>query len=162
MEINKKMVVLLSVAIFVLYGCATQNENTSEIVQDISTIKIVNECKADTCDSKIISESIEPLKFKQKIGSGEYVVIDIRTPEEHQEEHIDTKQQNIDIYADDFSDEIKKLDKNKKYLIYCRSGSRTKMGLNRMKAFGFNEVYDLSGGINTWKENKFPTTKVNM
>lgn len=155
MEINKKIVVLWGVAIFVLYGCVAQSEDVVE-KNKTSAIKIVNECQADTCDDKIISESIDSVKFKQKIDSDEYVVIDIRTPEEHQEERIDTKQQNINIYADDFSDKIKKLDKNKKYLIYCRSGSRTKMGLNRMKAFGFDEVYDLDGGIIEWKKNNFP------
>jgi rhodanese-related sulfurtransferase len=31
------------------------------------------------------------------------------------------------------------------------------MGLNRMKAYGFKEAYDLEGGINAWKEAGFPT-----
>lgn len=161
MEINKKIGGLLSIFIFVLCGCATQSGDVVE-KNETSSIKVINECQAEKCDDVIISESVGAVEFKKKVDSGGYMVIDIRTPEEHQEEQINIEQQNIDIYADDFSDEIKKLERDKKYLIYCRSGSRTKMGLNRMKAFGFTEVYDLDGGFKEWEENKFPTTKVNM
>ena len=155
MDINKKLFFVSVASLIFLYGCGTDIEDVQQKEQKYTNLKIIQECYADEC-AEVISETVSAHEFKQKVDSNEYVVIDIRTPKEHQEEHIDAEQQNIDIYADNFSDKIKALDRNKKYLIYCRSGSRTKMGLNRMKAFGFDEVYDLDDGITEWKKSNFP------
>lgn len=85
------------------------------------------------------------------------VIIDVRTPEEFNNEHMQDAT-NIDYYSDDFNDELNKLDKTKTYVIHCRSGSRSAKALEIMKELGFREVYNM-GGIIQWKENGFPTTK---
>jgi len=51
------------------------------------------------------------------------------------------------------------LNKNKIYLIYCRSGRRSENALNMMKELDFREVYNMLGGINSWKAEGLPTTK---
>ena len=64
---------------------------------------------------------------------------------------------NVNFSSTAFRDELNKLDKNKTYLIYCRSGNRSAQALAVMKELDFNEVYD-AGGISEWINAGFPTT----
>ena len=84
----------------------------------------------------------------------DFVIIDVRTPQEFAEEHIENAL-NIDYYSETFRDELNKLDKNKTYLVYCRSGSRSRNALNIMKEPNFREAYNILGGINQWKAEGF-------
>jgi len=54
---------------------------------------------------------------------------------------------------------LNNLDKNKTYLIYCRSGARSGSALDIMAELNFREVYNILGGINQWKAEGFPTVK---
>ena len=82
----------------------------------------------------------------------------MRTPEEFGEGHIENAT-NIDFYSETFRDELDNLDKNKTYLIYCRSGGRSGKALDIMAELNFKEVYNILGGINQWKSEEFPTVK---
>lgn len=79
----------------------------------------------------------------------EFIIVDVRTPEEFEEGHIENSI-NINFYESNFEDQINNLDKDKKYLIYCRSGARSSKTLELMKELNFNEVYDLQGGFINW------------
>jgi rhodanese-related sulfurtransferase len=88
----------------------------------------------------------------------EFVIIDVRTPAEFAQRHIENAI-NIDYYSDTFSDETEALDKNKTYLIYCRSGARSSQALALMAVQNFSEVYNISGGINTWQAVGLPVVE---
>ena len=88
----------------------------------------------------------------------DFVIIDVRTPEEFAEGHIEDAI-NLDYYSETFRDELNTLDKNKTYLIYCRSGKRSGDALDIITELNFGEVYNMSGGIIQWKAEGFPTTK---
>jgi len=47
------------------------------------------------------------------------------------------------------------LDKNKTYLIYCRTGHRSGIAKSIFKQLGFREVENMVGGINRWKEEGY-------
>jgi rhodanese-related sulfurtransferase len=85
----------------------------------------------------------------------EFVIIDVRTPEEFAQGHLENAI-NIDYYSDTFSDETEALDKNKTYLIYCRSGARSSQALALMAVQNFTKVYNISGGINAWQAAGLP------
>ena len=87
----------------------------------------------------------------------DFVILDVRTPEEFTGGHIEDAI-NLDYYSETFRDELDKLDKNKKYLIYCRSGSRSGKALDIMEELNFREVYNMSGGILEWESEGLPTT----
>jgi rhodanese-related sulfurtransferase len=55
-----------------------------------------------------------------------------------------------------FKEELNKLNKTKKYLVYCRSGHRSGASVDVMKELGFIEIYNLEDGIIKWKEKGFP------
>ena len=88
----------------------------------------------------------------------DFVIIDVRTLEEFVAERIENAT-NIDFYSEAFRDELNKLDKNKTYLIYCRSGGRSGKALNIMAELNFKEVYNVSGGIIAWNAEELPTVK---
>ena len=92
-------------------------------------------------------------------GTAGIVLLDVRTPGEFTNERID-KAKNIDYIASSaFNDSIDKLDRNRIYLVYCATGSRSPGASARMQNKGFKNVYHLSGGINSWKREGLPTTK---
>ncbi|MFA5962267.1 MAG: rhodanese-like domain-containing protein [Parcubacteria group bacterium] len=84
--------------------------------------------------------------IKQKSHAGDFCILDVRTEKEFLSGAIPGAI-NLDIYAQDFSQKLNALDKNKTYLIYCRSGNRSKSALSLMKQLGFQYVYELDGGI---------------
>lgn len=88
----------------------------------------------------------------------DFVIIDVRTPEEFGEEHIENAT-NIDFYSEAFRDTLNTLNKNKTYLIYCEVGGRSGSALDIMAQLNFKEVYNILGGINQWKAEGFPTVK---
>jgi len=88
----------------------------------------------------------------------DFVIIDVRTRAEFVEEHIENAT-NIDFYSEAFRDMLNNLDKNKTYLIYCRSGARSGSALDIMAELNFREAYNILGGINQWKAEGFPTVK---
>lgn len=96
-------------------------------------------------------ESISPEQFKELKVSPEAVVLDVRTPKERFEEGFITE--NLINFEDpDFSSQIEELDKDKIYLLYCKTGGRSKNACHVMRSKGFERVVDLDGGISRWKE----------
>ncbi len=87
--------------------------------------------------------------------NSDFIILDIRTLEEYESGHLENSIR-IDFYSDDFEEQLDKLDKNKTYLIYCRSANRSSKALNIMQELGFKEVYHISGGINEWIAEGFP------
>lgn len=78
------------------------------------------------------------------------VILDVRTPEEY-EQGIIPNAINIDIYkGQGFIYLLEELDKTKNYYVYCHAGSRSAKGCEIMSEMGFQESYNLIGGISTW------------
>ena len=65
---------------------------------------------------------ISPADFKVK--SQDHTVIDIRTPKEFAEGHIEGAV-NINYFDKTFLEKISKFDKEEPLFLYCRSGNRT-------------------------------------
>ncbi len=76
-------------------------------------------------------------------------VIDVRTDAEYNEAHLPSATQ-IDVMQGDFQQKVDQLDKDKKYLVYCRSGARSFNACNLMTNLGFKDVTNLEGGIMGW------------
>ena len=96
--------------------------------------------------------------IQDNLNNPDFVIIDVRTPEEFAEGHVENAI-NINFRDENFRDEINKLDKNKTYLIYCRSGRRSADALSIMEELNFMKIYHMSGGILEWTEEELPTVK---
>lgn len=86
------------------------------------------------------------------------VILDIRTPGEFNGGRIDCST-NIDFYADDFREQVAKLDRDKTYLVYCASGRRSRESLGLLRKLGFKAVFHLQDGIQGWLEAGMPVAK---
>lgn len=87
-----------------------------------------------------------------------FVVLDGRTLKEFEEGHIEDAIL-LDFYSETFLEELNKLDKNKTYIVHCRSGRRSKKTLNKMRELEFKEVYNLLDGMKGWKKEGLPTVR---
>ncbi len=115
----------------------------------VATI-IVSYYKKTKSDAKVVSaEDLQPLLQLDNVQ-----LIDVRTPKEFKGGHIENAQ-NINFLSPAFTENIKKLDKNKPLIVYCRSGKRSAKSIKKLFEAGFTEIYDLEGGIIKWKQKGF-------
>lgn len=70
------------------------------------------------------------------------IILDVRTPGEYAESHVQDSI-NIDFLNPDFKMKIEKLEKNKTYKLYCRSGNRSGQAEQLMKNLGFKDVENI-------------------
>lgn len=79
----------------------------------------------------------------------DYVIVDVRTPDEYKEGHIPNA---INIPNETINETVynKLKDKNQLILIYCRSGSRSRQAAYKMQKLGYTNLVDF-GGIMNWK-----------
>ncbi len=49
--------------------------------------------------------------------------------------------------------------KDKPLIVVCRSGNRSGAACVTLSKSGFNQVYNLSGGVTAWQQAKLPLTK---
>ena len=79
------------------------------------------------------------------------IILDVRTEGEFNEGSI-ADATNIDIHlGQGFVTEIESLDKTKNYYVYCRSGMRSAKACEIMNELGFENTYNLVGGILEWE-----------
>ncbi|MFN8671065.1 MAG: rhodanese-like domain-containing protein [Candidatus Sericytochromatia bacterium] len=83
----------------------------------------------------------------------DYVLIDIREPDEWEQGTIPNIKK---ISMGELPNHFSEMDKNKKYIMVCRSGARS----NRMSAFmleqGFSDVSNFQGGMLSWYDEDYP------
>ena len=85
----------------------------------------------------------EYLKISKTI---DFLIVDVRTPEEYQISRIKNSI-NINFYDKNFINVFKNLDFDKHILIYCRSGRRSLEAVKILSDEGFRKLYDLKGGV---------------
>ncbi len=104
---------------------------------------------------------LAPEKFQKEANKKKKnVILDIRTPEEVTEGHIEGAN-FINFLDESFEEELAKLDKKKTYYVYCRSAKRTIPATEKMKEMGFKKIYMLDGGLNNWLESSMEIIKPN-
>ena len=79
----------------------------------------------------------------------EYELLDVRTLAEFKSGHIPGAK-HFDMMDPSFLKRIEKLDKDKTYYVYCRSGSRSATVCREMGNMGFKNLYNLAGGLIGW------------
>lgn len=90
--------------------------------------------------------------FKKQMTADGVVVLDVRTPGEIAAGKIEGAME-IDFRGDDFEAKIDALDKDKTYLIYCKSGGRSSNTCKSMAGKGFKHLYNLEGGYTAWSKS---------
>lgn len=90
-------------------------------------------------------------KWREELNKSEKaVILDVRKPEECAEGVIPNAIEVDILNPDHFMSKIEKLDKDKDYFIYCRSGNRSGQACNIMEQMGFSSTHNLLGGMLEW------------
>lgn len=100
-------------------------------------------------------ERVAAQEFSQAVGKEGSTALDVRTPAEFAEGHI-AGASLIDWNDPSFPSKVAELDKSKRYLVYCRSGSRSAQAVAAMRKMGFTDITELSGGIIAWEAAGLP------
>ena len=99
---------------------------------------------------------VDALAAQKLVASDEsIVVLDVRTPREYAEGHIEGAT-NADFKSDDFEQRLSKLDPAAHYLIHCKSGGRSSGALEVMQKLGFERVSHLNNGFDAWQDAELP------
>jgi len=96
--------------------------------------------------------------IKQRTGERDFVILDVRTPQEFADGHL-AGAQNIDFLAPDFAARVNALDRGKTYLVYCHSGNRSTRAVQAMLLQHFQSLYNMLGGIIAWRDKAFPLSR---
>ena len=135
------MVALIIMA-SVLPGCKGEKQDTSSntpYVQDVTSREAFN------------------LIQKNK-SNPDFIILDVRTASEFYDGHIEGAP-NIDVNLPSFREEMGKLNKNDTYLVYCRTGNRSRTALRIMEELGFTSIYHIANGISEWISAGLPVSQ---
>jgi rhodanese-related sulfurtransferase len=97
-------------------------------------------------------QNIDNAQFKRLMTQPGTVIFDVRTAKEVREGAISGATEFADINnLEEFETALKRLDKSKNYLMYCRSGARSNKACRLMEERGFKgNLYNLAMGISGW------------
>lgn len=83
----------------------------------------------------------------------EAILIDVRTPAEYRDGHIPGV---VNIPLAEIEKRLGEIPKDKKVVLICRTGNRSAQGTKFLRSKGFDNVFNSTGGMSTWKG---PVTK---
>ena len=87
---------------------------------------------------------VAPAEAVALIEQPESVVLDVRTPAEFADGHVEGAR-NLDINGSAFRDQLSRLDRQARYVVYCRTGNRSAAAVQVMQELGFANVADAGG-----------------
>ncbi len=93
--------------------------------------------------------NISTVEARELLKDKNVVPLDVRTPAECSQGMIKGAKK-LNVASPTFVKGLDKLDKEKTYLVYCRSGRRSIRACNMMSDSGFANLYNLKGGYNAW------------
>ncbi len=96
--------------------------------------------------------------IQENLSNPDFIILDIRTPREFDAGRI-AGAHNIDFYAQTFAQDFRSLDREKTYLIYCRSGNRSRQLMGVVEKMRFKKVFHMRSGLVDWVGQGFKLTQ---
>lgn len=103
-------------------------------------------------------ESLTPASATLKINREEAVLLDVRESGEWATGHIPNARHITQAQLDKRLSEIEKF-KSRPVIVYCATGNRSASACKTLKEAGFEQVFNLGGGIAAWRDASLPVTK---
>lgn len=99
--------------------------------------------------------SVKELKKLMDAGA-DFQLIDVREPNEVAQANIG----GLHIPMGNMADNVDKVESGKQVVVYCRSGRRSGTVVEFLERKGFDNAYNLAGGILAWKAEFDPNMNV--
>jgi rhodanese-related sulfurtransferase len=109
----------------------------------LSVVWMMTGCSSESGYKNVAVDEAEKL-----IAEGKVEVIDVRTQEEFASGHIPGAKL---LPLQEIESRMDELDKEKTYLVVCRSGNRSAQASEILVKEGFKHIYNMTGGMNEWK-----------
>jgi rhodanese-related sulfurtransferase/glutaredoxin len=103
-------------------------------------------------------EELDAKSFLDSIQNKQNQLLDVRTPEEYNQGHIEGAFQADWNNFEQFRERTAALDKHKPLYVYCLAGSRSAAAQKWLIKEGFETVINLRGGINAWNLEDLPVS----
>lgn len=85
-----------------------------------------------------------------------FVLVDVRSPEEHAGGYIPGTDANIDFREIKSRHQELGAKTEDHIVVYCQSGHRSNIAAETLADLGYRNVYNVSGSMNAWQEAGFP------
>ena len=108
-------------------------------------LSMLTGCGASATDPAVDVTVDEALRLWQ---NKEAILIDVRTPAEYRDGHIPGV---ANIPLDELEKRVSEVPKDKKVVLICRTGNRSAQGTKLLRSKGFDNVFNSTGGMSTWK-----------
>jgi rhodanese-related sulfurtransferase len=96
--------------------------------------------------------TLSPGRVDELVRSGEAELVDVRTSEEREAGHAPGDRH---VPFEDLTTEIPALDADRPVIFYCRSGDRSAVAAEAVRAAG-RQAYSIEGGLLAWAEQGLP------
>jgi len=120
----------------------------NKLIKSISTgllLLLIISCNAQK-EAVLNADAFEKAIVKENVQ-----ILDVRTPGEFNSGHIKNALQANWNESAEFERRISFLDKSKPVYVYCLAGGRSAAAASKMRNDGYQQVFELQGGINAWK-----------
>jgi len=114
--------------------------------------------KGLVADAKKKITEISPTDADLKVKSGGAVIVDVRDPDEFEENHIPDAL-NMSRGTIEFEVEEKFPDRSATIICHCGGGGRSALAAESLQKMGYKNVRSMAGGFRAWKAAGLPTTK---
>jgi sulfur-carrier protein adenylyltransferase/sulfurtransferase len=134
-------------------GCPVCGENptVTELIDYQEFCGIPQAQQADQADEV---PEITVRELKEKLDNGQNVsVLDVREPHEYEVANIGARL----IPLGELPERLIELNKDETLAIHCKTGGRSARAVQLLKEAGFQNVYNVTGGITAWSEEIDPS-----
>jgi rhodanese-related sulfurtransferase len=85
-----------------------------------------------------------------------FVLVDVRSPDEHTGGFIPGTDLNIDFREIQARHRELNANLDQHIVVYCQSGHRSNIAAETLMGLGYQHVYNVAGSMNAWEEAGFP------
>ena len=128
-----------------------ENPTVTELI-DYQEFCGIPQANAQAATDEVPEITVQELKERLENG-GDVTVLDVREPYEYEVANIGARL----IPLGELPERLVELDKDETFAIHCRTGARSANAVKLLQDAGFENVYNVKGGIVAWSEEIDPS-----
>jgi phage shock protein E len=151
MTMSRRLLAALAATLALAAGAAGCSDDADDPGDAGQTLSVTAGPTASAAPG--LGSSLSPAEFAAAAQRPDTVLLDVRTPEEYAEGHLEGA---VLINLEDpseFEAGVAELDPGLSYAVYCRTANRSAVAMDYLAQAGFGSYYDLAGGIEAWVDS---------